>query len=268
MRTKPIIAALFLWATGAAQGAGVECFVKCVQGKVCEIRHAGGSTSLNLLQSKEVPACPEAQLTQGELLQGMVNTGQGLKRFSVTRKDSGKSFAEVARGLFASASCLGLHATCAETRDLSRVAATAGKGVDKTVSRRVGSPCAAGLPCGPILLPRQALTFQLQGAAFDGSWQITPLRPAGPSRATEVRQGRIELKPEWLAPGQAYAYSLRDSAGSETMAGEFEVLSRRMQADVESLLAALPADPQTASFDLLDLLLGSDLWWDAMQRVR
>lgn len=268
MPTKSILAALFLWATSAAHSAGVECFVKCVQGKVCEVRHAGGATSLYLLQSKEVPACPEAQFTQGELLQGMVNTRQGLKRFSVTRKDSGKSFAEVARGLFAGASCLGLHATCAESRDLSRVAATAGKGVDKTTNRRVGAPCAVGLPCGPILLPRQPLVFQLQGAPFDGSWQVTPLRPAGPSRTTEVRQGRIELKPDWLAPGQAYAYSLRDSTGNETMAGEFEVLSRRMQADVESLLAALPADPEAASFDLLDLLLGSDLWWDAMQRVR
>ena len=254
----PMVLAL----TANAQTPAVDCMVVCRIG-TCKLDVAGQPMEVQQSQ-RLVEKCLSAKLLSDTALTVLFQSGRGLERFAVADKHKGTEFAQVEPRL-KQAKCMN-SPLCLESRDQARVAGVGGKGIDATASRRVGSPCAIGLPCGTILRPAAALPVQLADTALAGQLQLRALRGASGSLSLPVQGGTLTLPAGFLVAGAAYAYVLRDAAGTELAAGEFEVLSSRMQADVESDLAKA-SGPEMA-LDRAEVLIDSKLYWDVSQAAR
>jgi len=282
MIVRRVLAGIALTASGAALAtqplpadcfasdpppARIDCFVQCNSGN-CEVgppsnaQPAPTSRCIRTLAKTERPllveACGDATLRSDGVLVGLFMSPRGLERFKVA--SAHQPFAKLVPAL-SKGVCTG-SPQCAEQRDRARVAAVGGKGIDGVASRRVGSPCALGLPCGAVLRPGGALAFDVQGGPASGRLRLIALRGGNGERVVAMSDRRISLPAGSLQPGAAYAYSLFDAAGTEVAAGEFSVLSGKMQADVEADLAVL------SSLDAIGVLLDNDLQWDAMRQTR
>lgn len=249
---------------GQVQASQVDCFVTCRSGK-CGVVTAGDTRPVESKQTLRIDGCGTSRLAAaGQELEGRFRSARGIERFVV--RDAEKTFADLvpalARGLCTSSPA------CMESRDRTRVAAVAGKGIGVDAARRVGAPCEIGLPCGLVMRPDGPLSITLPSGPQAGALRLVNLE-SGASREIAVRDGRVELPAGALAAGVAYAYSLRDAAGHEVAAGNFTVMSARMQVDVDANLAALKArDPSPGSLEAIEILLDNQLDWDAQQRAR
>jgi hypothetical protein len=279
------LAALTALAVCAAPSQGVDCFVKCTysedQPKGVPPNTAANACIVNTPakagiavpagpKSTLIPHCAEASLLKGAVLDGLYRSARGLENFRIKhdwRDKPAPLFSTLVPNL-KNGRCTG--PACAESIDIARVAGVGGKGIDASGSRRVGQPCAIGLPCGAILRPGGALAFQmLPEAPASGRLQLTALRGARGSASVAVVDHRVELPPATLQGGAAYGYALFNEAGTEIAAGEFEVLSAKMQADVEADMADLKRkDPTLDSLAVIAILLDNKLEWDAFQAAR
>lgn len=257
-------------ASAAAAKLPVDCFLLCPEGR-CTITQGNPAKSRVLEQGRVnlVEQCAQVRLVDGSPLEGRFMSSRGVERFVVTAADKDKdaSFgtlvASLARGLCAAGP------VCSEARDGVRVAGVGGKGIDHVASRRVGTPCAWGLPCATILRP-SVVDFQLEpGAPAQGRLVFKGLRQVKGEWSAPVQDGRVAWPADMVQPGAAYAYSLFDAAGLELAAGEFSVLSTKMQADVEAELAqALRTPADAGPLGRAAVLLDNDLAWDARQLMR
>lgn len=245
-----------------AQSPPVDCQVICRSAQ-CTV-HADGKPQPVDSTPKLIKECLSAKLVSDSLLTVLFQSSRGLERFAVANKQQGTEFATVEPKL-RQAKCMN-SVLCLESRDQARVAGLGGKGIDATASRRVGSPCAIGLPCGTILRPAAALPVALADAALQGQLQLRAQRGASGSLMLPVSAGTLTMPAGFLVAGAAYAYVLRDAAGTELAAGEFEVLSSKMQADVESDLAKTAGPDQ--ALDRAEVLIDSKLYWDVSQTSR
>ena len=275
MKGRLLLAAWIVMACGEpVQAAVVDCFVICLgAGETCDVATPAAKDPIPVTSAKRVhiERCREAALVRGTRLNGLFKSARGLEKFEIAAEkpgQRGQPFAALVRSL-ADGSCVTAF-SCTESRDRVRLAAIGGKGIDASASRRVGSPCAWGLPCGTILRPSGSLTIELaaEGPA-DGRLRLSALRGAVGGLEAPVASRRIALPAQALQAGAAYAYSLIDTAGMEVAAGEFTVMSARMQTDVEADLdAARRGDPQGAALGVVEILLDNELYWDAMQPGR
>lgn len=265
---------IVLWCAtfvGPAQAAtGPICVIQCMADPACQVGSPGSPTGIAVRSVKRVEACDVASLISGGGLQGIVDSPNGPKRFVIPSSATGKRFKDLHAALFATSSCGSVNPDCAEAADRARVAGVGGKGIDAVAAKRSGSPCALGLPCGTILLPASTLEVELIAWPNDGSLRLRAVRGASGERSLPVVQGRFQLPPGLLAAGAGYAYALVSASGAEVAAGEFSVLSARMQADVESdLVAARPKNgDELSALDRVDVLLQNNLGWNASQIAR
>lgn len=279
------LAALTALAIGAAPPLGVDCFVKCTyaedqpkglppnnQANACVVNTPARANIAVPTGPKStlIPYCSEATLLKGAVLDGLYRSARGLENFRIKhdwRDKPAPPFASLVPNL-KNGRCSG--PACAESIDIARVAGIGGKGIDGAGSRRVGQPCALGLPCGAILQPRGALAFQMMPEApAAGRLQLMGLRGGRGTSSVAVVDRRIEWPPAALQSGAAYAYALFNEAGAEVAAGEFEVLSAKMQSDVEADIADLKRkDAALESLEYIGILLDHKLEWNAFQASR
>jgi hypothetical protein len=265
-----VTAALAGPAAAQTRPASVECMVRCAQGTpggVCRVRESGGSgapevKNLTLKEPRLIRHCPEAMLVEQGVLEALVRSAGGVKRFLV--KEPNKSFRSVAAPLFATASCLGADPACLESRDQMRVAGVGGKGIGTLVQRRIGEPCSLGLPCGSILRPSSTVVLSLTGAPPDGELRASQRAEGAAVRRWRIEGGRLSLEPDFFQNGMEYVYELVDGAQTVVAAGGFSVVSGKMQLEVQDELGKLGG--QRSRWDVLEILLDNNLLWDA-QRV-
>jgi hypothetical protein len=261
------LSAVAFAAPSVATAGAIDCFVQCSSGN-CVVTTPASKDGRRLAPngaSLHIEQCGEAKLEAAAELQGQFMSARGMERFKVATENTpfAKLVPSIKNGI-----CVA-SPKCMESRDRSRVPLVAGKGVDKVTSRRVGQPCELGLPCGPILRPAGALTFEVAGGPTSGRLRLTGVRGNKSEQSIPLRGGRIEMPAGSLQPSGVYAYSLFDAAGTEVAAGEFSVLSGKIQADVEADMNALPGRGRgPATLDLIELLLDNELNWDAMRQAR
>jgi len=249
----------------SASKDSVECVVRCARGNDCRVQAQGKAVEVGV-SGITIGGCPAAELKAGTLLEGLVRTTTGVKRFSINKEQVNLSFDRVNTQLFANASCLGTLPACAESRDQARTAAAAGKGIATIKFNRQAEPCAMGLPCGSVMRPSAAQEVRLRGFA-QGRLRLTAIGAGTPARDWPVEQGVLRLDATAMSAGTAYAYSLFDTSGKEVAAGGFEVLSTKMQADVQAELDRVKAaDEGAAALQRLEILLDSELLWDASRQ--
>jgi len=272
-----VLLGALLPASAVAADDNVECVVRCAHGTECQVETPGKTVTVTA-GVERLDACPRARLRKvvlpvravpgatGALLEGLVRSTTGVKRFAIGDKQVNQFFAEANPKLFANSSCLGLMPQCAESRDQARTAAVAGKGIATLKFNRIGEPCAIGLPCGSVVRPANDLEIALQGFV-QGRLRLAAIGASGGAHDWPVEQGVLRLAAAALAAGTAYTYSLFDGTGKEIAAGGFEVISTKMQADVQADLDRIKAgDDAAAAFERLEILLDSGLLWDASRQ--
>jgi hypothetical protein len=262
----PLIALLmaFLLRQASAASSDVDCFVKC-RSAVCLLSGPGDPQTITGAKVTHLKSCGKWRIdADKQVIEGRFRSARGVEQFVVSKP--GRSFADAVSSL--SKGLCSASPSCMETSDVARVAAIAGKGIGIGGIRRVGSPCDIGLPCGVVMRPAGALSIPLQFKGDAGVLRVIN-QESGASQQFAVQAGLVELPPSAWLPGAAYAYSLQDSSGNVIAAGQFSVLSARMQADVEAELAALRAkSPDAADIDGIEVLLDNELFWDAHLRSR
>lgn len=254
-------------ATGSTPPAPVDCYVECIgiPAEACSPVSRTSTLTSNRLGWKVSP-CASAMIKSGKA-RGLVMTPKGLQSFPVKQPD--RSFESLHPQLFAAGGrCLGLSPECLESIDRVRLGAVAGKGFDGTKARRVGDPCAAGLPCGVILMPSAVAVIEVSSGDAKSRLILRAVRGASGSFELLADGGVFKLDPTPLKAGAAYEYTLKGSSGEEIAAGSFEIMSSKMQADVQADIQAARASPDQGEFGVLEVLLDNSLNWDAARLMR
>jgi hypothetical protein len=244
--------------------ADFECVVKCLAAP-CQLAHsaAPAQTAIDERRPTVVAQCATAALRSGTI-DLLVQTNAGVRRVQIKARQD--RLAEAHPAVFSTARCLGLSPACNAEMNRARTTVQGGKGIDAAAARWLGDPCGLGLPCGQIMKPELGAIVALQGLAADGFVVLQMARGGGQAVELPVSGGRFVLPAQALAFGSAYQYTLLDAARAEVAAGEFDVLSQRMQAEVRGQLqAAQQASSGDALFERVEVLLDNGLLWDARQ---
>lgn len=257
-------------ATAHAQ-APVACLLSCFKERACEVRTSEASLPLSGDTFSLVKSCTPVTVVSGRVL---VRYKRGGAWFSPPDVPTpGMTLADVFHANPPDQPCSVPTTDCLQARMGTKVAATAGHGIDgqQAAPGGTGQPCRRGLPCGLVLAPQGAWQFKLD-EAIDGQWQVRLLR--GEARAgspkewsAPVTAGVVKADGQLFEAGRVYAYSLVDRSRAVIATGEFETVGAKRIEILQRLAQRRVSEGMSERAAWIDTLLNAELEWDALHAV-
>jgi len=263
--------AVLLAAQATAHAAGnVACLLSCFKQHACAVK-TPALLQLNGDNFVRWESCNTAQVESGSVL---VRYRSGGAWFSPTEAPGpGASLGAIFDKNRPDQPCSVPTTDCLQARMSTKVAATAGHGIDgqQAAPGGTGQPCRRGLPCGLVLAPQGTWQFKLD-EAIDGQWQVRLLRgearPGSPREwSAPVTAGVVKADGQLFEAGRVYAYSLVDRSRAVIATGEFETVGAKRIEILQRLAQRRVSEGMSERAAWIDTLLNAELEWDALHAV-
>lgn len=269
MRQGLVAGAIFAGALAFAPTAGaIDCQLACKSGE-CKLNGAGSARSIPAGRFVVFPNCELSAVDGGSAEMRYKHK----KGWFTPPGDATGPLADVFKRYPADA-CSVPDRNCLQQRMNGLTGAVGGSGIDNRVSQPAGQgdPCALGFPCGRVLPPSNPWRFSLGDASLSGTWVVQLGRgkvsaSQAPQSIGRVERGLVMADGRWFEPGSHCTYAFVNDAGATVVTGEFTVVSRNTQDNLQELLRRRQSAGSPQALAWLDTLMSSGLEWDAIQTL-